>query len=530
MKRQVVRDVGPVESGRTVLTARPDARHAGPMKRATTAATGRPLVPGPRPCLHDLPPATVETHVSRLYFLDELALKVKKAVRTDFLDFSTRELREEACEREVELNRRLAPDAYLGVGHVGAGPEAEPVVVMRRQRPEHSLAAMALSGADLAGPLDDVARVLAAFHAGARRSRRITSGGAPRAVWQRWSDNLDQLARVLPPGLEDDRILELRAGGRRYVDGRERLFFHRMSAGRVCDGHGDLLAGDIFCPPGGPPQILDCLEFDDALRYADVLADVAFLAMDLERLGRPDGARLLLERYKAASGDDWPESLASFYVAQRATVRSKVACLRDSDPDALSDMWHHLELAQRHLRLATIRLVLVGGPPGTGKTSLSTALGAVAGWSVHSSDVVRKELAGLPPAAGAAAPYRSALYSPEHTTETYTALLRLAARDLALGRSVVLDATWSSPTHRRWAARLAGRADAVLVQLEARAPAEVAQERIARRRGGASDADPAIGAQVRAAFAPWPEARPVDTTGPTDELAAAVYDGIVQAP
>src|SRR5687768_8015039 len=117
-----------------VLTVPPDARHPGRVHRSTLTTTRGT---SPRPSLHDLPPATVETHVSRLYFLDELALKVKKAVRNDFLDFSTRELRERACEREVELNQRLAPDAYLGVGHVGTGPDAEPVVVMHRQRPEY---------------------------------------------------------------------------------------------------------------------------------------------------------------------------------------------------------------------------------------------------------------------------------------------------------------------------------------------------------------------------------------------------------
>ena len=141
-------------------------------------------------------------------------------------------------------------------------------------------------------------------------------------------------------------------------------------AGRARDGHGDLLADDIFLLDDGP-RVLDCLEFDDALRLDDVLADVAFLAMDLERLGRPDLAERFLAAYRAASGDTWPSSLAHHHIAYRAQVRAKVSAIRAEQgvPDSADKAQALLRLALAHLEAGRVRLVLVGGLPGTGKST-----------------------------------------------------------------------------------------------------------------------------------------------------------------
>jgi aminoglycoside phosphotransferase family enzyme len=477
----------------------------------------------------DLPPAEIETHVSQLHLVGDLVFKVKKPVRMEFLDFSTLEQRELACRREVELNRRLAPDVYLGVAHLSSSPGAEPVVVMRRQPADRSLAELATNGADLRAPLAEVAAALARFHREAPHSRRISGAASADAVLSRWDDNMAQLRRALPAGFDAAEVDELAAAGRRFVTGRGKLFRERIRTRRVCDGHGDLLASDVFCPTGGPPQILDCLEFDDGLRYGDALADVAFLAMDLERLGRLDGAEQLLTAYRSAADDEWPASLAHFYIAHRAAIRAKVACLR-TDPAARHDLRAHLDLMRRHLQLATVRLVLVGGPPGSGKTTLAASLAGAAGWDLLCSDVVRKRLAGLPMTVSAAAAYREGLYAPTRTAQAYQALLHLAAAQLARGHSVVLDATWASPTHRRWAQRQATRSGAVLVELEAAAPQEVAEVRLRARAAGpagASDADVEIARRIRERFAPWTTARRVDTTQPPREAAAATLAALV---
>src|SRR5690606_13545776 len=185
---------------------------------------------------------------------------------------------------------------------------------------------------------------------------------------------------------------------------RRRRSGRRVAAGRACDGHGDLLADDVFCLDDGP-QVLDCLEFDDALRYEDVLADVAFMAMDLERLGRADLAEHFLDAYRRAAGEDWPASLAHHHIAYRAQVRAKVTAIRAQQGDAgsVDAARALLKLCFDHLEAGRVRLILVGGAPGTGKSTLAAGLAASLGATVLRSDVIRKERAGLAPSESAAA-------------------------------------------------------------------------------------------------------------------------------
>ena len=142
-----------------------------------------------------------------------------------------------------------------------------------------------------------------------------------------------------------------------------------MQAGRIVDGHRDLLAEDIFCLDDGP-RILDCLEFDDRLRWLDGLDDASFLAMDLDRLGRPDLAEQFIDWYAEYTADPAPASLRHHYVAYRALVRAKVCCIRaaQNEPQAMPSAGHLADLPLRHLHAATVSLILVGGLPGTGKT------------------------------------------------------------------------------------------------------------------------------------------------------------------
>jgi aminoglycoside phosphotransferase family enzyme/predicted kinase len=464
-----------------------------------------------------------------VFLIGELAYKLKKPVRTAFLDFSTRQRRLEACQREVELNRRLAPDVYLGLAEV-TGVDGQPcdhLVVMHRMPEDRRLATLLGSGTPLDDPVRQLARMLAAFHAGARRDPEITAEGGRDALRARWAGNFAELRRFHGTVLDEALMVELERLAFDFLDGREPLLAARQRAGRIVDGHGDLLTGDIFCLDDGP-RVLDCLEFDDRLRYLDGLDDAAFLAMDLEYRGAPELASRFLDWYAEFAGDPAPPGLRHHYVAYRAVVRAKVACLRSEQGEApvrdssQEQARRYAALAAHHLRAADVRLVLVGGLPGTGKSTVSNALAGELGMVVLSSDRVRKELHGLAPHQSAAAPYQQGLYSPAATERTYAELLARAARCLAQGESVVLDASWTNAAHRTAAAELARSAHAGLVALECRAPATVLTQRLQQRARSISDADEAVGHAMAAHADPWPLASPITTDGSlADALAAA---------
>jgi predicted kinase len=293
----------------------------------------------------------------------------------------------------------------------------------------------------------------------------------------------------------------------RYIAGRHALFHARVRAGRSCDGHGDLLADDVFCLADGP-RILDCIEFDDHLRIGDALADVAFLAMDLEHLGRADLAHQLFDEYRELSGDIWPSSLAHHHIAYRAHVRAKVDAIRAEQGAAAAadEAQRHLGLARRHLALARVRLVLIGGLPGTGKSTLAQRLEARTETTVIRSDVVRKELG-----------FGTASYTDIATAHTYDEVLRRAATAVELGQSVILDATWQGEEWRERARVIGSATSTDVIELRCTAPRHVTEARIeARAREGSdpSDATPAVAERMSVSFDAWPQAVEIDTRVP----------------
>lgn len=464
-----------------------------------------------------LPRAEVrETHTAVVMFVGDRAYKVKKPVDLTFLDYTTVAARQTACEREVALNRRFAPDVYLGIGEFSS-PDAElpePVVVMRRMPTERRLSQLVREGMAVDDSLRAVARLLAAHHARAPRSREVDEQGTRDALSSRWEASFAQVRALSDDGAAPDGVEEVERLVRRYLAGRRHLFDTRIEQGRVVDGHGDLLAEDVFCLDDGP-RVLDCLEFDDNLRYVDGLDDAAFLAMDLEQLGAPEAAAFFLAEYGEYSGDPAPPSLRHHYVAYRAFVRAKVSLIqaRQGTPRAEAAARRLITTAVRHLRVSAVGLTLVGGLPGSGKSTLSGALADRLGVTLLSSDRLRKELAGIPAEQSAAAGYGEGLYSPEWTNKTYAALLDRASTLLSRGESVVLDATWTDAGQREAALRMAERTHADLVALHCRVPGETTAARLTTRAPGASDAGLDVATAMAATEPPWPEAVRVDTSG-----------------
>jgi aminoglycoside phosphotransferase family enzyme/predicted kinase len=464
-----------------------------------------------------------ETHTGIVVLVGNRAYKAKKPITTDFLDFSTPEYRERACEHEIALNRRLAPDSYLGVAHFvgpGDGP-AEPVIVMRRYPDDARLSSLVKSDEPVHHHLCVIADILARFHENARRSRVIDTHGSIGAVSARWQQNLAELAQHEGAVIQRESLREIARLVAQFGRGREVLFTERISDRRIVDGHADLLADDIFCVPEGP-VLLDCLEFDDSLRHVDGLDDAAFLAMDLEFLGRKDLGDYFLDEYCQRAGDPAPGPLKHFYIAYRAVVRAKVDCIRvaQGHRDAATDARRHIDIALEHLKSGVVRLILVGGGPGTGKTTLSRALAQEIDAQVISTDDVRRELQGAGAITGRVGELDAGLYAPENVSIVYDEVLRRAHELLAGGTPVILDGTWRDAQQRARARSIADETASTISEFTCSLSQREAANRIRGRQASTSDATPEIAAALAGLEAESSGSYQIHTGRPLDDSVA----------
>ncbi|ABW11407.1 conserved hypothetical protein [Parafrankia sp. EAN1pec] len=495
----------------------------------------------------------VETGSAVLCLHGDRVYKRKKPVEPGLLDLRSRAARLAACRAEVELNRWLASDVYLGVADVlGDGGEVcDHAVVLRRMPTGRRLSALVRHADRVDDQLRAVARTVAAFHERCGTSEVIGRSGDAEAVAGQWKETLGGLEPFQGKVIDADVVDEIGRLALRYLAGRGPLLAERRRAGRIRDGHGDLRAENIHCLDDGP-RILNRVESDPRLRAGDVLGDVAVLVMDLERLGSPEDAERLMRWYRDFSAQAHPPSLEHFYIAYRAFTEARVTCLRyrrilaeagaEAGPGPGAEAGERArrlaDIAYRHLRRARVRLVLVGGLPGTGKSTLARRLAdADDGRLLLRSDAVRAELAADghadpdTPGSGPAIPDRPAVpadlgasfiwpLSSEITARTYTVLLSRARRALERGETVIIDASWSDGRHRAAAARLARETAAEFLELRCVTSPEVAATRLTRR-DSASDPAGATSAVHRAMSSwaePWPTARVIQTTVPVAEV------------
>jgi aminoglycoside phosphotransferase family enzyme/adenylate kinase family enzyme len=482
----------------------------------------------------------LETHISQVFFTPDRVLKLLKPVDNSFLSFADRQTRIDAATAEFQLNHRISPDVYLGLSDLVENHQlTDRLIVMRRLPAERQLDRL-VDQPEFPDLVRETARRVATFHCS---QPPLTGDRAQPASLERleslWSDNLADLAPLAGTVIPDDAYTEVGELADRYLRARRPLFDERIAQGWIRDGHGDLRAEHVFCLPDGP-RLIDCLAFRDDFRIADVLNDVAFLAMDLHRLAGPGAAQRFIAAYDEFTGEHHPGTLAHHYVAYRAHVRAKVAAIRlgQGDLDAKAEVAAYHGLAHEHLRVGQVRLVLVGGGTGTGKSSVAEGLADRLGAIWLRTDEARRSMAtgnyveadperSDPPSDG----LDQGLYAPGRSDAVYCELVREAEHVLSRGVSVVLDATWRTDQRRQWARDLASRTDATLSELQCQVPLAVAQRRITQRRATGQDpseATPELAAQLAGQFEPWPKAAVIDNTGSVVDSVADAVDAVTK--
>jgi aminoglycoside phosphotransferase family enzyme/predicted kinase len=450
----------------------------------------------------------IETHISWVLLTGRYAYKLKKPLDLGFLDFSTLERRREACETELTLNRRTAPELYLEVVRVigtvedpsigGSGPAIEYAVKMREFPQAALLDRVAARGELRLEQTDELAATVARFHAEVERAGRQSEFGTPEAVIAPARANFAQL-RALPIGTDAAAVLgRLAAWTDRESARCRRAFEARRREGFVRECHGDLHLRNLVLLDGRIVPF-DCLEFNDALRWIDVAAEVAFVVMDLVDHGLGAHAWRFLDAYLSETGDYGALAVLRFYLVYRAMVRAKIACLRAQQlpegvpqrSDADGEFRGYLRLAEAFAALERRALIVTRGLSGSGKTVFSGLLTEEIGAIRVRSDVERKRLHGLDARVGSGAGIGEGIYGREATRRAYARLLDAARAVLEAGFPVAVDATFLARADRDAFRALACRLGVPFAIAACEAPEPVLRERIGARGRAGGDASEA---------------------------------------
>lgn len=444
----------------------------------------------------DRPVELIETHISWVILAGRHAYKIKKPVSFGFLDFSTLERRQWACEQEIEINQRYAPDLYLRTVAItgterspvigGQGPALDYAVVMRRFEPAQTFDHLAQNGQLQVGQVAELAEEIARLH--------LRLPPLPEAVAKYARDRSDHFVAanfsVLTPFVRGSREESLLAQLQDWSrTARERLgcqLEQRIEGGHFKECHGDLHLGNVVLLDGRP-RLFDGIEFNADLRQIDTLNEAAFTMMDLEMQADPHLACGFLDRYLSISGDHAGIALLDYYRLYRAMVRAKVAALRCAQVESTGEKQRQREAVSRHIdyghwliKPRPKRLIILHGLSGSGKSHLARALT----WTLPAlcvrSDNERKRPTAAPPR-----------YSEAARDNVYRHILALAELLLGSGQSVIVDATFLKHAHREQARALAHRAGAIFTLLDCRASEAILQDRIRQRMqqgGDPSDA------------------------------------------
>ena len=443
----------------------------------------------------------IDTHGAMVFLAGDRAYKLKRAVKFDYMDFSTVERRRQMAEAEVALNSRTAPGIYRralpvtregeGLALAGGGEPVDWLVEMTRFDEDTLFDRMAARGALTFDHMRVLAEEIALFHEGAERRHDLGGADAMRGVVK---INVDALATFKCSTFPADDVGALARITAAELDHCSGLLDERGREDFVRHLHGDLHLRNI-CLVDGRPTIFDAIEFNDALAVCDVWYDFAFLLMDLRHRNLPGLANVVFNEYLWRNGDYQGLTLLPLFLSCRAAVRAHVgATAAETQPDEQgaadlrAEAQTYLDQARRFLTPPQPKLIAIGGFSGVGKSALARhlahAVGAPPGAVVLRTDVLRKQLLGADPMErlGARA------YTKELSARVYKEMYARAADVVRAGHSVILDAVFLRPDERKAAAAAGHQNGAAFTGVWLDAPVDVLEERIAGRQDDASDA------------------------------------------
>ncbi len=446
----------------------------------------------------------IQTQMSFVFLAGKYAYKVKKPVNLGYLDYTTLEKRHLFCLEEVRLNRRLCPEVYLGVVSItcnnssialeGDGEVLDYAVKMINLPRDRMLDVLLDRSHATPEILERIARKLSDFHAQAEASPAIAAFGAIDSIRINTDENFVQTVKFIGRTIPAREFRAIQNYTSTFLQTQAALFDERVAGGRIRDCHGDLHARNICVTDG--ICIYDCIEFNARMRYGDVASDIAFLAMDLDHYGRADLSRCFINTYVEASRDVRIRDVFKFYKCYRAYVRGKVESFKVDDryiseierKNAAASARSYFDLAYSYSCLRP-RLFITTGLIGSGKSTLSRSLARRLGLTVLSSDIIRKQLAGIPAGEHRFEPVDQGIYSADFSRWTYDKLFAEARNILRQGESVILDASFIQEEDRVKARQLAEETGADFFILETVLDEASTQQRLAQRLRHASVSD-----------------------------------------
>lgn len=441
----------------------------------------------------------IQTHASDVFIAAPYVYKIKKPVDFGFLDYSTLEKRKYYCEKELELNKKLCCQAYLGIEEIrlkdgglilGVGDQTvEYAIKMNLLPEEYFLHNLLKKGTVSDADFSKIAEKLADYYKSQSYSEQISKYGQPEKIKSVIDQNLDLSKQFMGKTIGANTYSIIESYNNHIFLNKSSSFIKRMDDGWIRDCHGDLrlehinLANDDIC-------IYDCIEFNESFRYIDIASDLAFLSMDLDYNGHNKFSTYFIGEISRMMNDEGISEVLDFYKCYRAFVRGKVETLKalatevpeNERETAQKNAESYFKLALKYALFGSKpAVIVVFGVIGTGKSSIAKVLSEELSFELISSDIVRKRISGISKYERKYEKYDTGIYSRDVTKKTYEEIFDQVEALTKNGKSVIIDASFSKTMWRKSVVELTERLEVPLYFIETRAPKNVIEQRLIAR-------------------------------------------------